>query len=160
MHIKTNRLSLHRPTIEDATILQRLWKDEKVREYLGGTLPQQVIEDKIAALQNHWDHYGFGLCSVRIDTSESLIGLCGIHYTEDGLELSYLFFPEYWGQGLAREAAAACLNYGYAVLKHDLIISITQEENARSRHLLESIGMKCTHTFSRYDATQCLYKLT
>jgi ribosomal-protein-alanine N-acetyltransferase len=157
--VETIHLSLRRPTSEDALILKDLWRNEKIREFLGGTLPEDAIAEKIAALQAHWDRYGFGLWSVWKKNSEWLIGLCGLHHTEDGLELSYLFFPEYWGQGLARETVHASLNYGFTVLKQNAIISITQEANLGSCHLLGAVGMKLIHKFNRFNALQCLYKL-
>jgi [ribosomal protein S5]-alanine N-acetyltransferase len=154
---ETTHLSLRRPISEDA--LEDLWRNERIREFLGGTLSDELIAEKMKALQNHWDQYGFGLWAVWKKDSEHLIGLCGLHHTQDGLELSYLFFPEYWGQGLAREAARASLNYGFTVLKQDAIISITQEANLRSCRLLEAIGMKPIRKFERFDALQCLYAL-
>lgn len=157
--IETTHLFLRRPTPEDALILKGLWQDEKIREFLGGVLLDDIITEKIAALQNHWDRYGFGLYSTWKKASQRLIGLCGLHHTEDGLELSYLFFPENWGQGLAREAARASLNYGFTILKQDSIISITQKANLRSCRLLEAIGMKYIHKFERFNALQCLYRL-
>ena len=156
---ETIHLFLRRPTPEDALFLKDLWKNEKIREFLGGTLLDDVIAEKITALQAHWDRYEFGLWSVWKKDLECLIGLCGLHHTQDGLELSYLFFPEYWGQGLAKEAACASLNYGFTVLKQDAIISITQEANLRSCRLLEAIGMKPIHKFKRFNALQCLYKV-
>jgi RimJ/RimL family protein N-acetyltransferase len=157
--METVHLSLYRPTPEDALTLKGLWRDEKVRKFLGGTLPDELITEKIKALQNHWDQYGFGLWAVWQKVPQCLIGLCGLHHTEDGLELSYLFFPEYWGQGLAREATHASLNYGFTVLKQNSIISITQQANLRSCRLLEAIGMKHVGQFERFNALQCLYKL-
>jgi len=154
---ETIHLSLRRPTSEDA--LEDLWRNERIREFLGGTLSDQLIMEKMRSLQNHWDQYGFGLWAVWKKASQRLIGLCGLHHTEDGLELSYLFFPEYWGQGLARKAARASLNYGFTVLKQDPIISITQEANLRSCRLLEAVGMKHIRKFERFNARQCLYEL-
>ncbi len=156
---ETIHLSLRRPTSGDALILKDLWRNEKVREFLGGILPDELITEKIKELQNHWDRYGFGLWSVWRKIPERLIGLCGLHHSQDGLELSYLFFPEYWGQGLAREAAHTSLNYGFTILKQTSIISITQEANLRSCRLLGAIGMKPIHKFKRFDALQCLYEL-
>lgn len=153
--VETIRLSLCRPSPEDGLNLKNLWQDERIREFLGGSLLDDVIAEKIAALQIHWDRYGFGLWSVWKKGSQCLIGLCGLHHTQDGLGLSYLFFPEYWGQGLAREAARASLNCGFTVLKQDTIISITQEANLRSYRLLRAIGMKPIHKFKRFDTLQC-----
>lgn len=71
---ETIHLSLRRPTSGDALILKDLWRNEKVREFLGGILPDELITEKIKELQNHWDCYGFGLWSVWRKIPERLIG--------------------------------------------------------------------------------------
>ena len=70
-----------------------------------------------------------------------------------------MFFPEWWGKGLAYEAITASLNYGFLHLNIGKIIAITQEANSRSCSLLEEVGMSLTDTFIRYDEKQCLYEL-
>lgn len=158
-HLESPRLILCPPTPEDSLILGNLWRNEEVRAFLGGIISDDLIIEKWTAIQNHWDQYGFGLYSVYHKASEEPIGLCGPHHTEDGLELSFLFFPQYWGQGLAKEATFACIDYGFRILKVDSIIVITQQTNARSCRLLEGIGMKSIRNFIRYDAIQTLYKI-
>lgn len=155
----TIRLSLRRPTTKEALILGDLWLNEIVREFLGGVLSDDLIVEKLNSIQSHWDHHGFGICAVLKKGSQEPIGLCGLHHADDGIEISYLFFPEYWGRGFAREAASACLNYGFTTLKVDSIIAITQQGNQRSCRLLESIGLKQIHNFERFGALQCLFKV-
>jgi RimJ/RimL family protein N-acetyltransferase len=155
----TSRLTLRRPTPEDSLILGDLWRNENVRAFLGGILSEDLIVEKFDTIQTHWDRHGFGMCAVLTKGSKTTIGLCGLHHTDDGLEISYLFFPEYWGNGFAKEAACSALKYGFMTLKEDSIIAITQQANQRSCHLLESIGMKHIHHFDRFEALQCLYKV-
>ena len=63
--IETTRLSLRRPIKEDISMLENLWRDEKVREFLGGIIPDEAIRQKIVALQTHWDLHQFGQWVVR-----------------------------------------------------------------------------------------------
>ena len=133
--------------------------DEKVRQYLGGVISNEVIDEKIQSLQDHWVQYGFGQWSVLDKKSDEVIGLCGLHHSDDGIELSYMFFPASWGRGLAREAAQASIEFGFNALKLDKIISITQEANTRSIKLLEKMGMNLIDRFRRFDANQCLYEI-
>lgn len=60
----------------------------------------------------------------------------------------------------SKEAAIACLNYGFTTMKDNSIIAITQEANHRSCRLLKAIGMKNIKTFRRYNASQRLYEVT
>ncbi len=161
MHeIETSRLWLCRPTLEDWENLEELWRNEIVQRFLGGVAEDDVIKERITAIQDHWDHYGFGLWAVYKKSTKQRVGLCGLHRSDDGLEISYKFFPTFWGQGLAKEATMACLNYGFTTFKDNSIIAITQEVNHRSCVLLEAIGMKHIENFKRFDTLQRLYEIT
>ncbi len=160
LSFETRHLLLRRPTNEDTLPLKKLWRDEKVREFLGGIVSDEIIDGKIIDLQNHWDLYQFGLCVVYERISNQITGLCGLHHSEDGIEISYMFFPEFWGRGLGREAVAATIDYGFKTLEIKRIIAITQEANTRSCQLLNSAGMNHIKSFTRYNAMQCLYELS
>ena len=155
--IETPRLLLRRPTNDDMLIAENLWLDEKVRQFLGGIISDDLIKQKAVELQNHWDLYQFGQCVVFDKTAKKIIGLCGLHHSKDGIELSYMFFAECWKNGFAREAATACIDYGFNTLKFNKIIAITQEANIKSCQLLQMIGMEHIKSFERFNAQQCLF---
>lgn len=158
--IETTRLRLCRPTNPDILTLENLWRDEKVREFLGGVVADIIIQQKLIELQHHWELHQFGQWAVFEKNSNKLIGLCGLHYSGDGIEISYMFFPQFWGKGFAREAISASLDHGFNVLKIETIIAITQAANIKSCQLLNKIGMKHIHNFERFNATQSLFELT
>lgn len=159
--IETRHLLLRRPTGADAFILSNLWRNELVRAFLGGIFSDEMITEKIIALQSHWDKHRFGLFAVLDKNNKDVIGLCGPHYSEEMIiEISYMFFPQLWGRGFAREALIASIDYVFRVLKVDTIIAITQEANLKSCHLLQKIGMQHINNFERYDATQRTYRIT
>lgn len=100
-------------------------------------------------MQGYIDSYeknGHGKWAVIHLQSQRLIGYCGIAVTpiEGKLEneLGYRFEPEFWGQGLATEAAKACLQYGLNKLNLDYILAIVEAENYASVRVLEKIGME------------------
>ena len=158
--IETARLSLVRPADQDISTLGNLWRNGQVREFLGGVVADNIIRQNLVELQNHWDLHQFGYWAVFEKSSEKLIGLCGLHYSNDGIEISYMFFPQFWGMGFAREAILASLDYGFNSLKIKTIIAITQVANIKSCQLLNKIGMKHIHNFERFNAIQCLFELT
>jgi ribosomal-protein-alanine N-acetyltransferase len=143
--IETPCLLLRRPINDDMLIAENLWRDEKVRQFLGGIISDDLIKQKVVELQNHWDLYQFGLCVVFDKSAKKITGLCGLHHSKDRIELSYMFFSEFWGKGFAREAATACIDYGFNTLKFNKIIAITQEANIKSCQLLLrfSFSKKC-----------------
>jgi ribosomal-protein-alanine N-acetyltransferase len=48
----------------------------------------------------------------------------------------------FWGQGLATEAARACLRYAFEELKLPSVSAIARPGNLRSRRVMEHLGMK------------------
>jgi len=112
--IKTTRLILRAPKREDKITLGNLWHDVKVREFLGGIVSDVIIESKFVALYEHWSQHQFGQFTVSEKKSNQIIGLCGLHHSEDGIEVSYMFFPEVWGQGFAFEAVQASIEWFYS----------------------------------------------
>lgn len=111
--IETARLRLCRPTNQDTLMLENLWRDDQVREFLGGVVTDDIIQQKLIDLQHHWDLHQFGQWAVFEKSSNKLIGLCGLHHSDDGIEISYMFFSRFWGKGFAREAILASLEHGF-----------------------------------------------
>ena len=69
--IETSRLSLCRPSSQDISTLENLWRDEQVREFLGGVVSDDIIQQKMVDLQNHWDLHQFGQRAVFEKCSNS-----------------------------------------------------------------------------------------
>jgi RimJ/RimL family protein N-acetyltransferase len=143
----------------DMLALREIWRNEQVRRFLGGVVSQEVIDGKIASIEQHWVEHGFGQWAISEMETDQIAGLCGLHRSEEGVELSYMFFPAFWGRGLATEAASASLNHGFRTLAFERIVAITQEANHSSCRLLEKVGMRYTHTLWRFDAAQRFYEL-
>ncbi len=160
--LETLRLAFHRPTPAHTPVLRDLWHDEQVRRYLGGVVSEEVIDGKIDRLHLHWEQAGFGEWVVREKETGQITGLCGLHsaHLEDGIEISYMFFPAFWGRGLSSEATRASLDHGLRTLALERIVAITQQANLASCRMLENIGMRHTATFVQFAATQHHYEIT
>ena len=52
-----------------------------------------------------------------------------------------MLHPDYWGKGLATEAAEACLNYAKDCLKAKRVIALATPNNRASLRVLNNIGM-------------------
>jgi RimJ/RimL family protein N-acetyltransferase len=72
-------------------------------------------------------------------------GDCGlVHQQVDGateVEVGYALARNYQGQGLATEAARACLDYAFSDLGLQRVISLIRPENLPSRRVAERNGM-------------------
>ncbi|GCE30113.1 hypothetical protein KDA_55970 [Dictyobacter alpinus] len=140
-----------------------LWRDKQVRQYLGGVVSEEIVEKKLQWLQMHWDQAGFGQWTVYEKATGQIVGLCGLHHahhTGDGIELSYEFYPAFWGKGIATEAAQTCLTQGFEQLGLERILVITQEANTASCRLAEKLGMRKIDRRWEWEAWQSIYELT
>ena len=75
-----------------------------------------------------------------------LIGYCGFFLQVvdgiDELEIGYRVHPDFWGRGLATEAARAVRDHAFRDLKEERAISLIHPDNHPSRRVAEKNGMK------------------
>ncbi len=71
---------------------------------------------------------------------------CGLmEMTSTFLELGFHFRPEYWGQGLAQEAARAVIALAFEMPELKGLFAGHHPENAASERLLRKLGFRFTH---------------
>ena len=83
--------------------------------------------------------------------SNSLMGFCGLGYfgNTGEIEIGWWVAREFWGQGLASEAAAAVMRYGLDELAIKRLISVARPENLPSIRIMEKLG------FHEHERTTC-----
>jgi RimJ/RimL family protein N-acetyltransferase len=119
--------------------------DAAVTEFLAGPRPREASAEMIARLQAGIDERGWGLWAV--DVGGRCIGFTGITYPRfeshftPCVEIGWRLARESWGHGYATEAARVALAFGFAVLHLAEIVAFTAVGNARSRRVMERIGM-------------------
>jgi len=69
--------------------------------------------------------------------------------SEDGTEIGWRLAPEFWGQGLATEAASGALEHGFQTLGFQRVIATVQAANAASIRVIEKLGMQHESSFQR-----------
>jgi RimJ/RimL family protein N-acetyltransferase len=121
--------------------------DPRVSEYLPTPLSRPDSDAKVAGIQGHFDKHGFGLWAVEIPGLAPFAGFVGLttprfeaHFTP-AIEIGWRLAAEHWGRGYATEGARAVLAFGFEVARLEEIVSITVPANARSRRVMEKIGM-------------------
>lgn len=145
--LNTERLRLRWFSDADAPFIRRLLNEPSWIRNIGD---RQIRSDDDALayirsrlIHNYWRH-GFGFWAVERAADGALIGMCGLTQRDSLPEpdIGYALLPEHWGQGYAREAAAACLNYAREVLGLRTLLAITAPHNQPSMALLAAIGLK------------------
>jgi ribosomal-protein-alanine N-acetyltransferase len=125
-----------------------LYRDPEVTRYLGGGpfIGDEVGRRSTRALAQfgrHWRRHGFGVWAVVERASGRVIGQCGLNQLPDRADFEVLYALErgVWHRGLASEAAAAALRYGFDVVGLDHIVAVVRHANTASRRVLEKLGM-------------------
>ncbi len=105
-------------------------------------------------IEKYYNNYGFGLWATVLKENNSLIGRCGLLYQEiegaKDLELAYLLDSNYWGKGLATEAARSILNIGFDRYKSNRIIAVINPQNTASIRVAEKVGMNYEKEIASY----------
>jgi RimJ/RimL family protein N-acetyltransferase len=116
-------------------------------EHFPAPLSAAESADLLRRLELSFNRHGFGFWALEAVGEGSLIGFVGLSPVERSLpfapavEIGWRLALEHWGQGLALEAAQAALRYGFQTLGQGEIVAYTAARNARSRRLMERLGM-------------------
>jgi RimJ/RimL family protein N-acetyltransferase len=150
--LETPRLTLRRLQFDDAPFLVRLLNEPSFLENIGDR-GVRTIEDAHRYLREGpmamYDRYGFGLWHTA-NKQGVPVGMCGL-LKRDALpdvDVGYAFLPEFWGTGLAYEAAAATLRHGARKFGIARVVGIVSEGNAGSIRVLEKLGMTFERMFT------------
>jgi RimJ/RimL family protein N-acetyltransferase len=142
--VETPRLLLREWRESDAEAHAAMCADPEVMRYLGGTLDAAGSWQRIAEHAGHWALRGFGKWAVeRRDTGE-WIGRVGPWHPPDwpGVEVGWTLVRSAWGRGYAFEAAAASVQWAWANLECERIVSLIEPANAASIRVAERLGMQ------------------
>jgi ribosomal-protein-alanine N-acetyltransferase len=76
--------------------------------------------------------------------SGEVIGFCGIQPLEEtgDIEIGWWLAKQYWGRGLASEAAACALADAFERVGLRRVVAIAVEENRASTRIMEKLGMR------------------
>jgi ribosomal-protein-alanine N-acetyltransferase len=96
-----------------------------------------------------FDDVGYGRWACNLKETQAVIGFCGLKYLTDldEVDVGYRFLPEFWGRGLATEACAASLEFGFTHLRLNQIIGLVLPGNTASTRVLEKVGMQADGEF-------------
>ena len=145
--LETKRLLLRRFVLEDLDALFGLYSDPEVITYIPDA-PRTYEETKEELewfMNGHPKFPELGLWATIYKETGQFIGRCGLlPWTIDGqqeVEVAFALSKEYWGQGLATEAAGALVRYGFEHLYLSRLICLIDHDNSGSIRVATKIGM-------------------
>jgi ribosomal-protein-alanine N-acetyltransferase len=149
--LESERLILRRQVPSDLDDLWSLYCDPEITKYIPDAprTREEAREELEWHMNGHPRNPDLGLWATIHKASGRFIGRCGLlPWTIEGqqeVEVAYTIAREYWGQGLATEAATAILQHGFEKLNLARLVSLIEPENIASQRVAEKIGM----TFER-----------
>jgi [ribosomal protein S5]-alanine N-acetyltransferase len=158
---RTVRQILRETVPDDAPAMFALNADPEVRRYTGDAPFASVEEARsFLAAYDAYAREGMGRwAAVEVATGE-VLGWCGLRRQRDGdVDLGYRYKRGVWGQGLATEASAACLDLAFGALALNTVVARTHPENARSIRVLEKLGFRLEGPSSFDGLPAVLYRL-
>jgi RimJ/RimL family protein N-acetyltransferase len=116
-------------------------------EHFPERLSRRQSDDLIEKIESHFEANGYGLWALELRATGEFVGFTGLakpafeaHFTP-AVEIGWRLARLAWGKGYATEAARAALAFGFEEVGLAEIVSFTTVANARSRAVMERIGM-------------------
>ncbi len=147
LEFETERLLLRQWRKPDLAPFAALNADHRVMRYFPRPLSRTQSDEMAERCRNLIAERGWGLWVAELKTSGTFIGVVGLHRPIPQLpcapctEIAWRLAFDYWGRGLATEAARGALRVGFETLGYAEIVSFTALGNRRSRAVMERLGM-------------------
>jgi RimJ/RimL family protein N-acetyltransferase len=144
----TDRLALREWRDADREPFAAMNADPRVMEHFPAILTRTASDAFVDRIVARWSEDGHGLWAVEQTADGAFLGFTGLAAPvvdvpgmPPFVEVGWRFAVDAWGHGYATEAARAAVAWGFEVLGIDEIASWTTVANARSRAVMERIGM-------------------
>jgi len=145
--LKTERLVLREWHEVDAVPFHAMCNDPRVMEFLGPAMSREDIDAALERQRGFQRDHGYCFWALERRLDGAFLGFCGIKPGKEKTplhgrpEIGWRLAHHAWGQGLAREAAKATLDWGFGPAGLGEIFAMTVPGNVRSWGLMERLGM-------------------
>lgn len=144
----TARLRLRQWKATDRAPFAALNADLEVMAHFPFPLPRADSDALAERCEALIAERGWGFWATEAKATGDFIGMVGLHVPSRDLpfspcvEVGWRLARAFWGRGYATEAARGALAVGFARLTLPQIVSFTAIGNARSRAVMERLGMQ------------------
>jgi RimJ/RimL family protein N-acetyltransferase len=174
IEIETARLRLRQWRESDRAPFAAMNADAQVMEFFPSLQSREASDASIDEWQSQLAERGWSNWAVEVLSSRVFIGFVGLSVPRRVLpfspcvEVGWRLARPHWGLGYATEGARAALQVGFERLELAEIVSFTSVLNARSRAVMERIGMRNAHEDFEHPGVpdnhplrpHCLYRIT
>jgi RimJ/RimL family protein N-acetyltransferase len=143
--LETDRLILRAFRESDLDALAAMQADAEVMRGLGATGATRTRGETwtgMAVAMGQWSLKGYGMWVWQERASGRVIGRGGILdlFGWPEPEIAYALVRDAWGQGFAREACRAALDWGFSSLGRDRFASFIKPGNTASQRTAAALG--------------------
>ena len=147
--IETERLRLRDWGEGDADEFHRHCNTDNVMRWLGGVQSREKYDDVVRRLARWQQEFGHSFWAVERREDGAFLGFCGLKHADGTgssvpgeIEIGWRLREDAWGQGYAREAAMASLDFAFESLAAKRVVALTVAGNAASWGLMLRLGMR------------------
>lgn len=141
--LRTKRLKFRCWARTDRGLAWKLWGDPRVTRLIGGPFSDAAVSERLDREIATMRARGVQYWPVFLRSTGEFVGAVGLRpYPPDrtALELGCHLRPEFWGQGLAEEAARAAIGFAFSVTDARYLVAGHHPENIPSGRLLVKLG--------------------
>lgn len=162
---ETPGLILRHLNLDDVEELAAIYTDPVVMRFFSGTYTyestKQWLEERVFKC---YQQKGWGLWATIYKMENKLIGRCGLIPQlvngQEEVEIGYLLAKEYWGRGLATEAACVSRDYGFEKLGANRLISLIDPDNIASQQVAKKVGLTYEKDTNMWNKTVRVYAMS
>ena len=141
--LETDRLMLRPLGPDDIKPLADFYASPR-SSFVGGPLTDELAWRVLAGEIGHWTLRGFGRWSVRLKSTDEVIGLIGLWepFGWPEPEIGWDLYDGFEGKGYATEAGKAARDYAYGTLNWPTAISLVADGNDGSARVAQRLGCR------------------
>jgi ribosomal-protein-alanine N-acetyltransferase len=157
-HLETPRLLIRPWEPADRPVFAGFVRNVEMMRYI--SFGKAWDDDRIEAFFQRQGKYlaDHGCCvgAVVLQESGRVIGIAGIQPLDKAktFEFAWWIWKDYWGQGLATEAAEALKDYAFGVLGLPRVVAIADVPNRASSRVMQKIGMQYAGVRNAHDLAE------
>lgn len=160
----TPRLAAERLRAVHLAEIARMHEDASQMAFIGGVRSAEQTAAYMTRSLEHWETHGFGVWILRDRQTNDVAGRVLLRVMPldgvDEIEVGYSFHAEFWGRGLAAEAAAAAMAHGRDALGFQHFVALTAPDHVISQRVLIKVGMHFDREIDRDGGQLALFRTT
>ena len=166
--LETERLILREMRRDDALELFAMDSNPNVHKYLWNKPNQSIDEvyEYITLVRKQYSENKIGRFVAILKETNELIGWIGLKYNTvevnkkvNFYDIGYRLNEKFWGKGYATEGTLAWLDYGFKVMKIEIMTAAAQTANIASNKILKKIGMTETEKYLENEVSWNWYEI-